>query len=821
MFKQSPKINLNYAAQIVCVSNKRKHPQADRLSIITVQGNDVITGAPLNIGDYCIYFPLESALSRQYLSYSNSFEKKEDNRNPQVKGFFGKHGRVRAVKLRGIPSVGYIVPVSSLQEWLEHEKGTKLSIDWEKLVGTEFDYYDDIFICKKYTSVQERNEKQKTDRVQKKNEKVVKESKLVENQFKLHSDTPQLGKNIHTVFPNDIISITAKLHGCLPSKQQVKMYDGTSKKIKDVKVGDVVLGYCHKTNKYVPSKVQQTFINGKTDLWYKLTHKSSNGDATLICTGNHQIYTKNRGYIPAENLTLSDTLLEPITIKTFSNTFKDLIQAYLIGDGYLDTSNTNWTVKASKKKSHEAYIDHVFKCFSNVTTKHKRERVSGFGTEMLDFTFKSDYGFNCYLKDLVDSDCKFRIGPTFKLTPLLLAYWYMDDGSLAHNPSQRDRAELAICSRTEEELPHLERALKEFGFNNFTFYKTKNIGNDKEHNRLRLNASDTEILFEAIKHLIPPVFQYKLSEPYRGCYEEVIYTDLVQDVVVEKEVCLSAITTMTSKEYKHSKKYDIQTETSNFVSGRKLIHNSSHVSSNVLIKKQLKWYEKLLVKFGINLVQTAYGNLYSSRKVLKNAYFDDAKNKQITDRGYYKQDIWGVVNEELKGYLEEGMTLYGEIVGYLPEGGFIQKSYDYQCALDEHKFYIYRITTTTPNGTVIEWDMNSIQQWAKQKGLLAVPLYYYGPASQLFKDLDNYPNNEEELSEWQNQFLQKMKDTYLEGNDKLCKTAVPDEGIVLRKEGIVLDSKKLKSFKFFEFEGKQLDSGEVDIETQESEATND
>ena len=29
------------------------------------------------------------------------------------------------------------------------------------------------------------------------------------------------------------------------------------------------------------------------------------------------------------------------------------------------------------------------------------------------------------------------------------------------------------------------------------------------------------------------------------------------------------------------------------------------------------------------------------------------------------------------------------------------------------------------------------------------------------------------------------------------------------------------SFKFFEFEGKQLDSGEVDIETQESEATND
>lgn len=213
MFNIKSSKTSNYLAQVVKINNLRPHPNADRLKITTIQGNDVITGASLSIGDVVIYFPLEASLSRSYLSYSNSFEKKEDNRNPQVKGFFGKHGRVRAVKLRGTPSVGYIVPVSSLQEWLEHKKGVKLSIDWEKLVGTEFDYYDDIFICKKYTSVQERNEKQKTDRVQKKNEKVVKESKLVENQFKLHSSTPQLGKNIHTVFPEDIISITAKLHG--------------------------------------------------------------------------------------------------------------------------------------------------------------------------------------------------------------------------------------------------------------------------------------------------------------------------------------------------------------------------------------------------------------------------------------------------------------------------------------------------------------------------------------------------------------------------------------------------------------------------------
>ena len=457
MFKQSPKANQNYLAQVIRISNKRKHPNADKLSIITVQGNDVITGAPLNVGDLCVYFPLECSLAKKYLSYSNSFEKKEDNRNPEVKGFFGKHCRVRTIRLRQLPSLGYLIPVSSLQEWLEHEKGTKLSIDWEKLVGTEFDYYDDIFICKKYTSVQERNEKQKTDRVQKKGEKVVKESKLVENQFKLHKDTPALGKTVSTIYPDDIISITFKKHGS------------------------------------------------------------------------------------------------------------------------------------------------------------------------------------------------------------------------------------------------------------------------------------------------------------SGCF------------------------------------------------------------SNVLTTKKLKWYEKLLIKLGVNVVQTVYGNLFSSRKIIKNKWHDEEQNKKVVQSGYYKVDLWGAVNETLKEYLEEGMTLYGEIVGYLPNcNTYIQKDYDYGCKEGEFKFYIYRITTTTPNGSVVEWDMNSIQQWAKQKGLLAVPLYYYGPASQLFKDLNNSPNNEEELSEWQNQFLQKMKDAYLEGDDPYCTKAVPAEGIVLRKEGVTWDARKLKSWNFLNMESAQLDLGEVTIEDEQS-----
>jgi hypothetical protein len=44
-----------------------------------------------------------------------------------------------------------------------------------------------------------------------------------------------------------------------------------------------------------------------------------------------------------------------------------------------------------------------------------------------------------------------------------------------------------------------------------------------------------------------------------------------------------------------------------------------------------------------------------------------------------------------------------------------------------------------------------------------------------------------------------------------------EKGIVVRKEGSNIECFKLKSFRFLEYETKQLDSGEIDIETSQSE----
>ena len=45
--------------------------------------------------------------------------------------------------------------------------------------------------------------------------------------------------------------------------------------------------------------------------------------------------------------------------------------------------------------------------------------------------------------------------------------------------------------------------------------------------------------------------------------------------------------------------------------------------------------------------------------------------------GFYGCDVWAEADKIVKPCLSKGMTAYYEIVGFLPNGGYIQKNYDY------------------------------------------------------------------------------------------------------------------------------------------------
>lgn len=259
------------------------------------------------------------------------------------------------------------------------------------------------------------------------------------------------------------------------------------------------------------------------------------------------------------------------------------------------------------------------------------------------------------------------------------------------------------------------------------------------------------------------------------------------------------------------------------------LHGSSFVVSKIPVLKKLGWFLRLLKWMGVPIIHKEYDIIYSSRKVIKN----DDLNKDYTH--YYKEDIWKDVADELSPFMTEGLTLYGEVVGFTPSGQAIQKGYDYGCNVgvilnrDGSKNigvaqpYIYRITFTNLIGKVFEFSAKQVQDWCKLNGLKAVPQYFYGYASEIIPYIGMKVSETStvwDIEKWQNDFLAKLQTMYnMEKDCELCENKVPAEGLVVRIEGLECDAYKLKSFKFREHETKELDKGEVDMETAESQAT--
>lgn len=250
-------------------------------------------------------------------------------------------------------------------------------------------------------------------------------------------------------------------------------------------------------------------------------------------------------------------------------------------------------------------------------------------------------------------------------------------------------------------------------------------------------------------------------------------------------------------------------------------HGTSALFSFILINEELKWWKKVIIKLLPSWVNrrldfTFYDQIYSSRSVVKNRYI----NKGAT-LGYYNEDIWTVVNEELGGKLEPGITLYGEIVGYTPSGRAIQKGYDYGCdpgypsdprTRPEHKFLVYRITYTKPNGEVIEYSWQQIKEYCKKYSIEHVKELYFGKLPNLAAHLGSSFAGEN----IQETLLQVLQDKYLEKDCSHCRNKVPAEGIVVRRDGLQSYSAyKLKSSRFLLGESKALDNGDTNIEDEE------
>lgn len=350
--------------------------------------------------------------------------------------------------------------------------------------------------------------------------------------------------------------------------------------------------------------------------------------------------------------------------------------------------------------------------------------------------------------------------------------------------------------------------------------KVKNI-NMEDWLNIDFDTVDGELF---VKAYIPPVKE----QPIRG------------DGTKKKNKKLNRFDRMIPGEFSYH--YDTQmlsknmwqfSPTDNVVISNKL-HGTSACFGNVKIKTPLKiafykrWFNNLVDKFGIlknyritdSFVE--YGNVYSSRTVIKNQYI----NKDVSN-GYYGTDIWSKVNDIIKPYITEGMIVYGEICGWANENTMIQKGYDYGCKKGEFFFMPYRITTQIDDGKRYEWEVSDVRDWTLKlmkdhpeiaDKLHPIDIFYEGTLANLYTEVSK-------TEHWHENILHKMmndKEHFgMEELEPMCFNKVPREGICIRKSSDpIAECFKLKTVSFKEREMRSIDKGEVDMEMENAYGSN-
>lgn len=91
---------------------------------------------------------------------------------------------------------------------------------------------------------------------------------------------------------------------CLPPNTLISTSNGL-KKVQDITEQDLVYSYNEKTGDTELKPVIETYCREYTGELIEIV--TDNG--TIMCTPNHQIYTKNRGFIRADEIRIEDDIV--------------------------------------------------------------------------------------------------------------------------------------------------------------------------------------------------------------------------------------------------------------------------------------------------------------------------------------------------------------------------------------------------------------------------------------------------------------------------------------------------------------------------------
>lgn len=359
-------------------------------------------------------------------------------------------------------------------------------------------------------------------------------------------------------------------NSCLDYYTKVRLSNGKVKLLGEIvkqKLEVEVLSYNKITNKIEPKKVTNWFNNGveKTD-WYKIVYKGSKtnkkkGRTGVRCTGDHKIWTKDRGYVLARELKVGDFVCTGETL--LSKYQKQLLLGTLIGDGSIwKTSDTSRpTIRISHSDKQLGYLEFkksiLNKICKEIRVQKNNER--GFnkreGALLYSIETQRKMQFEEFYQKLYSkhSEIKSYVPILEELDWFGLCVWYLDDGS-TNKGNKSSTISIALSNLLEEDEVEIPLVLKR-KFNLDCVVKTYN-----SYKVLEFNVESTKHIFANICKYVPENMKYKVHPNFIDLYEkekvsEDYYTQFETDDVWETEIEM-----IIQKGVIRKTKYDITVE---------------------------------------------------------------------------------------------------------------------------------------------------------------------------------------------------------------------------------------------------------------------
>jgi hypothetical protein len=200
-----------------------------------------------------------------------------------------------------------------------------------------------------------------------------------------------------------------------------------------------------------------------------------------------------------------------------------------------------------------------------------------------------------------------------------------------------------------------------------------------------------------------------------------------------------------------------------------------------------------------------YDAVYGSRKVIKDVNNPNQQHFYETDG----EDLWTQYGKTIADLVPEGFLVYAELIGWTPTGEAIQKGYTYHLPQGQAELYVYRVATINAQGTLADLSWDGVKEFCRDRGLKWTPelmrtrILGLDEVVEMF--MDKRFVDEHGRDEWD--------DVYIEDPVPLSDKKSVDEGICLRQEGMTPLILKAKSGLFLQYESKNNDAGEADIES--------